>query len=99
MKSSFEIHRSSAARTSIERSEPAAKTRGPQAKICKYHLRWPIRSNRARGEENQAKLRVRRFPLADNGVRNFADQCESDGRRIVPLDIHERLDQFALIDA
>ncbi len=58
-----------------------------------------MRSNRAGREQNQAELRIGRLPLAQNRVRNFADQRESHRGRVVSLHIHERLNQFALIDA
>ena len=56
-------------------------------------------SNCAGGQQDQPELRIRRFPFTENRVRNFADQGEADRGRIVPLYVHERLDQFALIDA
>src|SRR5579864_611939 len=99
MKSSFEIHRLFATRTPIKWSEPATEPRRPQTKICKHYLRWSVRSNGTRSKQDQAELRIRRFPLTQNRIRNFADQRETDRRRIVLLHIHKRLDQFALIDA
>src|ERR1700694_730055 len=99
MKTSFQQYRSSAMGASIEWPKPTTKARRPQTKICKHYFRWPMRSNCPRCKRGQPKRRVRRFPLTQNRVRNFADQRETDRGRIVPLHIHERLDQFALIDA
>src|SRR5216684_354445 len=99
MKSSFEMYCSSAPRTTIKWSKPTAEARRPQTKICKYHLRWPVHSNRAGCKQDQTELRVRYFSLPQNRIGNFADQSKTNRGRIVPLHIHERLDQFALIDA
>src|ERR1035437_3999725 len=98
MKSSFEMDSSSATGTPVEWSEPAAESSRPQTKICKYYLRWPVHSNCTCRKQNQPELRIRRFPLTQHRVRNFANQSETNGGRIVLLHIHERLDQFALID-
>src|SRR5579863_4697456 len=99
MKNSFEDHRPSTPGAAIKRANPAAETRGPQTKICNYNLRWPLRSNRPRRKQDQAELRLRRFPLAQNRVGDFADQRESDRGGIIALHVHEGLDQFALVDA
>src|SRR5580704_1253216 len=99
MKCSFMLQLLSAMRAAVESSEPSAKAGGPQTKICKYNSRWSMNSNRPGRKKNQTELSVRRFPFPEDGVRNFADQCKSDRGRVIALHIHERFDQFALIDA
>jgi len=58
-----------------------------------------MRSNRPGGQQDQPELRVRRFPFTENRVGNLTDQGETDCGRIIPLNVHERFNQFALIDA
>ena len=58
-----------------------------------------MRSNRPGGQQDQPELRVCRFPFTQNRVGNFTNQGETDRGRIVLLHVHERFNQFALIDA
>jgi len=58
-----------------------------------------MRPNCTRGEKDQSELRVRSFPFTEHRIGNLANQRQSDRGRVVPLHIHKRFDQFALIDA
>ena len=53
----------------------------------------------ARRKQDQAELRIGRFPFTEDRIRNFTDERKCDGRGVIALHIHERFDQLGLIDA
>jgi hypothetical protein len=50
-------------------------------------------------QEHEPELRIGSLAFAQDGFSDFTNQREASSRLVIALNIQERLDQFALIDA
>src|SRR5437868_9142729 len=80
---------STALSASLKLWEPATKTERPQHKIRQRKIRVDSRLQRSREHEQQPKVCIGYFPLAQDSLSYLTGGCQHDAGTIIPLYIQK----------